>query len=152
MIKKSTDQVIFDFLKKLLSSETAGTQDDICHALSAAGFPVNQSKVSRLLRKIGAIKTFDSYGFPKYSLPKEGRLPYNKTPLRDLVVTVHSNEYLIVIKTVPGSASVIARVVDESLTDRILGSVAGDDTVFVTPLSVADTSVLEKRVKEILTF
>ncbi|SPN73350.1 Arginine hydroxamate resistance protein,arginine repressor,arginine repressor,Arginine repressor, C-terminal domain [Chlamydia serpentis] len=126
MKKKLT---IEETLKEILRLEGAATQEELCEKLSAQGFTTTQSSVSRWLRKIHAVKIPGHHG-PSYSLP----------PSKDnihaprLVVSIRHNTYLIVIRTVPGSASWIAGLIDEELKDEVLGTLAGDDTVFVTPV------------------
>jgi transcriptional regulator of arginine metabolism len=62
-----------------------------------------------------------------------------------------SNETLVVIFTSPGSASMVARVLDyNQITTEILGTLAGDDTIFVAPKSVKDTLKLKAEIKGLL--
>ena len=63
------DKDLLNTLRDLLAEKTVGTQEEIRGALHRRGFEVNQSKISRTLRKIGAIKTVDENGQTTYSLP-----------------------------------------------------------------------------------
>ena len=90
MVKQSQD--LFDALRALLMGRKASTQEAICHALEKQGYEINQSKVSRSLRKIGAIKVLDSQGQIVYSLPREPGPPSLNTPLRQLILDVVANE------------------------------------------------------------
>ncbi|WP_100933934.1 arginine repressor [Candidatus Chlamydia corallus] len=116
-------------LKEILSLEGAATQEELCAKLLAQGFATTQSSVSRWLRKIQAVKIPGEHG-ARYSLSS----PKEKINTRDLVLSIRHNAYLIVIRTVPGSASWIAGLLDQGLKDEILGTLAGDDTIFVTPV------------------
>src|SRR5581483_2235345 len=112
------------------------TQEDICSILKKQGYEINQSKVSRLLRKIGATKIVNNKRQIVYSLPREPSPFPLGTPIRNLVLDIVANEALVVIHTAPGAASMIARALDYSqITTEILGTIAGDDTIFVTPKS-----------------
>lgn len=138
-------------LKELLMSRNATTQEEICAALEKQGYEINQSKVSRLLRKIGAIKVVNTQGEVVYSLLREPAPPTMDTVLRDLIVDIVANEVMVVIFTSPGSASVVARVLDYHQTaTQILAAVAGDDTIFVVPKSIKQIDHLLQEVRAIL--
>lgn len=144
-------QTLINALKALLTQRTASTQEEICLALEKQGFDINQSKVSRTLRKIGAIKVTNSQGQIIYSLPREPAPPTMNTPISDLVTGIACNETLIVITTSPGSASMVARVLDyEQITTGILGTIAGDDTIFVAPKSTKETQKLLLEITKLL--
>ncbi len=140
-----------DALRALLMGRKASTQEDICAALEKLGYEINQSKASRLLRKIGAIKVVNESGQTVYSLAREPAPPSMNTSLRSLILDIVSNETLVVIFTSPGSASMVARVLDyNQITTEILGTLAGDDTIFVAPKSVKDTLKLTEEIKGLL--
>lgn len=147
---KETQELI-DALRNLLMGREATTQEEICTALEKLGFEINQSKASRLLRKIGAIKVDNERGETVYSLAREPSPPPLSTPLRSLIVNIVSNETLVVLFTTPGAASLVARLLDyKQITTEILGTIAGDDTIFIAPKSVKGTSKLMREIKELL--
>jgi transcriptional regulator of arginine metabolism len=154
MVKKKMNkesQTLDDALRVLLMGRKASTQEDICSALEKLGYEINQSKASRLLRKIGAIKVVNERGQTVYSLAREPAPPSMKTTLRSLILDIVSNEALVVIFTSPGSASMVARVLDyNQITTEILGTIAGDDTIFVAPKSIKDTQKLAEEIKGLL--
>ncbi|MFZ7216038.1 transcriptional regulator ArgR [[Pasteurella] aerogenes] len=121
--------------KELLAQERFGSQSEIVSALQEQGFNhINQSKVSRMLTKFGAVRTRNTRMEMVYCLPNELSVPNTSSPLKNLVLDVDFNDYLIVIKTSPGAAQLIARLLDSvGKADGILGTIAGDDTIFVTP-------------------
>jgi transcriptional regulator of arginine metabolism len=142
---------LLDTLRLLLTKGSgAHTQEDIKQGLEQAGFEVNQSKISRLLRKLSAIKAIDeTTGKAVYRLSFEPSPPSSQASLNNLVIDVVRNEQLIVIRTSPGAASLIARMLDhdqESL--NILGSVAGDDTILVIPSSLKLIDQSFKAIKD----
>ncbi|MGC7589791.1 transcriptional regulator ArgR [Bisgaard Taxon 46] len=121
--------------KELLAQEKFGSQSEIVTALQELGFHnINQSKVSRMLTKFGAVRTRNTRMEMVYCLPNELSVPNTKSPLKNLVIDIDHNEFVIVIKTTPGAAQLIARLLDSiGKADGILGTIAGDDTIFVTP-------------------
>ncbi|AVJ10729.1 TPA: transcriptional regulator ArgR [Haemophilus influenzae] len=121
--------------KELLNQERFGSQSEIVDALKKQGFTgINQSKISRMLSKFGAVRTRNTKMEMVYCLPNELSVPNTSSPLKNLVLDVDHNAMLIVIKTTPGAAQLIARLLDSiGKSEGILGTIAGDDTIFVTP-------------------
>lgn len=149
MVSDSTP--LIDALRKLLMERKASSQEDICQELEKQGFEINQSKASRLLRKIGAIKVVNTKGETVYSLPREPSPPTMHTPLRELILEITHNETLVVIFTSPGSASMVARILDyHQMKGQIMGTIAGDDTIFIAPKSIKQIEKLTKEIKAIL--
>ena len=127
-------------LRDILQEGKAGTQADIQHALEKKGLSISQSKISRLLHQIGAVKLIDSDGKTQYRLPHETGLihelttTHEKTLVRQWVLDVIANETLIIIHTTPGAAGMVARIIDQHRINlHILGTIAGDDTIFIAP-------------------
>lgn len=151
MNEEKETETLLENLRSLLLRGGASTQENICKILEENGHEVNQSKVSRLLRKIGAVKIVNAKGQTIYSLPREPAPPSMSTPLRNLILDVVSNEVLIVIFTSPGSASMVARILDYTqIQTEILGTIAGDDTIFVTPKSIKNIQKLGEEIKALL--
>lgn len=121
--------------KELLNQERFGSQSEIVDALKKQGFTgINQSKISRMLSKFGAVRTRNTKMEMVYCLPNELSVPNTSSPLKNLVLDVDHNAMLIIIKTMPGAAQLIARLLDSiGKSEGILGTIAGDDTIFVTP-------------------
>ncbi|MBS0620845.1 MAG: arginine repressor [Verrucomicrobia bacterium] len=154
MTKKKANKdvnTLGDALRALLMGREASTQEDICAALEKLGYEINQSKVSRLLRKVGAIKVVNERGQTVYSLAREPAPPSMNMPIRSLILDIVSNETLVVIFTSPGSASMVARVLDyNQITTEILGTIAGDDTIFIAPKSIKDIQRLTEEIRGLL--
>ena len=131
---KMTDNLTRAF-KDLLNQERFGSQSEIVDALKKQGFTgINQSKISRMLTKFGAVRTRNTKMEMVYCLPGELSVPNTSSPLKNLVLDVDYNDMLIVIKTSPGAAQLIARLLDSiGKSEGILGTIAGDDTIFITP-------------------
>lgn len=120
-------------VKKLIASKHLNTQKELCLAMQEMGFNINQSKISRILRKINATKCKDVVGNIVYHLPKELTPPPTNTLVTNLILKLNYNDYLLVITTCPGSAQLIARIIEHQKHRlEILGCIAGNDTIFVT--------------------
>jgi transcriptional regulator of arginine metabolism len=154
MVKPKTtknENSLNDALRALLMGRKASTQENICAALEKLGYEINQSKASRLLRKVGAIKVVNVHGQTVYSLPREPAPPSMSTSLRSLILDIVANETLVVVYTSPGSASMVARVLDyNQISTEILGTIAGDDTIFIAPKSIKEIGRLTDEIKSLL--
>lgn len=139
-----------EFLRQVLADGDLSTQEELVEKLEKNHFSVTQSTVSRDLRKLGAIRAIDGKGRTVYRLPEEMFVPVKSSSLNEMVTSIQSNTSLIVIRTHPGSASLVGRFVDMTFSDEILGCIAGDDTVFVAPQSQRETNSLQKKIEKAL--
>jgi len=150
MTQKKQSSLIED-LRRLLSEGKVTTQDDICQALEALDHAVNQSKVSRLLRKIGAVKSKNEQGQVVYRLPHEPAPPTLDANIASLIIDIVHNETTIIVNTSPGSAQLVARILDyHKKSIHILGTIAGDDAIMITPKSMKSISDSITAIKMLL--
>ena len=126
-----------NILRTLLEEGQISTQEELVAELRSQKFVVTQSTISRDLSRLNAIKTRDASGNIVYRLPAdmEAPVPLPASDLKGLLLSVEHNGSLIVIQTAPGSASLVARQLDQSRPEGVLGTIAGDDTIFVAPSS-----------------
>lgn len=91
--------------KALLKEEKFSSQGEIVQALQEEGFDnINQSKVSRMLTKFGAVRTRNAKMEMVYCLPAELGVPTTSSPLKNLVLDIDYNDSVVVIHTSPGAA------------------------------------------------
>ncbi len=136
-----------DFLKQILQTGDLSTQEELVDKLQKSNYMVTQSTVSRDLRKLGAVRTVDNKGRTVYRLPEEIFIPVKSSSLKDMITSIDSNGALIVIKTHPGSASLLGRYIDMTFSEEILGCIAGDDTVFVAPNNLRNIQAVLKKIE-----
>ncbi len=87
-------------------------------------------------------------GGPRYALPSgDAALPIE--PVRGLVDSIASNGMLVVVRTKAGAASAIARALDDARLDGVLGTIAGDDTIFVAPRRPRAGDALVRRMRRL---
>jgi transcriptional regulator of arginine metabolism len=148
MAHKKQEQLIKAF-KEILTSEDAGSQSEIVGLLKEQGFDnISQSKISRMLSKFGAVRTRNAKGDMVYCLPPELGMPTAKSPLKQLVLDITHNKVMLIIRTSPGGAQLIARLLDSlSKRDGVLGTIAGDDTIFIAPADVENIDALQDKVE-----
>jgi len=119
-------------LLRLLKTGTFRRQLELVKALESAGFDVNQSSVSRELTERGVRKVNGVY-----QLPSSRAVP---APVHDFQLTAFG--CIGVIHTDPAFASVIGQFIDDSELDGVMGTVSGDDTVFVAFKESTDYTAL----------
>ena len=123
-------------IRRILMTRHITRQSDLVEQLAAEGFEVTQATVSRDLAEMGATKRRSSDGLFGYTLPEEAPSPDagNEVVARALAQfanSIISTGSLVVIKTPPGAAQVVAGAVDGAVLGGVLGTVAGDDTLLV---------------------
>jgi transcriptional regulator of arginine metabolism len=125
-------------LLRILHEGHASSQRDIVSALRAAGHDVTQATVSRDLREIGATKIRAGSEFVYRLADDIPRLPGGDLMVRNLertleefAVDIRTSGALIVVLTAPGHAAAVARAIDLAGLAEVVGTVAGDDTIFV---------------------
>ncbi len=115
---------------RIIRTRRIGTQEELLAALAEAGERATQATLSRDLARLGARRVSQPDGGAFYELPPE-RDPLSL--LRGQIASIGANGSLVVIRTVPGSANAIARAIDLAQVPEVLGTIAGDDTIFVAP-------------------
>jgi transcriptional regulator of arginine metabolism len=120
----------------LIEQQAVTSQAQLVELLSAGGVVATQATVSRDLDEIGAVKVRAGGGESVYAvpeLPKDRVAPEDhlRRVLGEWVVDVAASVNLVVVRTPPGSAHVVASALDRAGLPEIIGTVAGDDTIMV---------------------
>lgn len=140
-------------VRSILSEQAVSSQADLARLLAEAGFQVTQATVSRDLWAVGAVKARTADGSLRYfwepgSDPGDTRDALAMT-LSNYVTSVRSSGNLLVIKTPPGAAHVVAAAIDDAGMEGILGTVAGDDTLLVVAGEETGGSEVAKLIQEL---
>lgn len=138
----------------LLEQESVTNQSQLVELLGADGVVATQATVSRDLEDLGAIKVRVRGGDAVYAipeLPKDQVAPEDhlRRVFGDWVVEVSSSANLVVLRTPPGSAHVVASALDRSSLDEVLGTVAGDDTLMVVVAEEYEGAKIADRLREL---
>lgn len=135
-----------DALKMLISSKELGSQEEVLKALQQEGFKLTQATLSRDMKQLKVAKAASMNGKYVYVLPNETMYKRVHKPMSVLemmntpgFLSANFSGNMGVIKTRPGYASSIAYNIDMNDIPEILGTIAGDDTIFI---------VLKERVSE----
>jgi transcriptional regulator of arginine metabolism len=105
---------------ELVRQRPVHTQQELANALAERGFSATQATVSRDIQELGLIRTGEGY-----------RVGAPLSVVSELVLSMTRVQFLVVIRTPPGTANLVARTIDESDLEGIAGTVAGDDTIIV---------------------
>lgn len=136
-----------DAIQRLLTANTVATQEELRRRLAKEGFVATQTTLSRDLAWLGARRVSRAGGGTTYAL--DGLPAHPVRELRELIVDVSYNQALVVVLTRPGAASAIARALDEERPKEMLGTLAGDDTIFVAPALRVSTRKLRAAVNHL---
>ncbi len=123
-------------ITELLTTSSVSSQPELGRLLAEAGVEVTQATLSRDLDELGAVKVRVGGGETVYAipeLPKERLVPEShlRRVLGEWLVEVAHSANLVVLRTPPGSAHVVASALDRAGLPEVLGTVAGDDTILV---------------------
>ncbi len=139
-------------IRELIDREKIQTQEGLAEALRREGIKVTQATVSRDIKELMLVKVPDAGGGYHYAYPKDkdalltqGRL---ERTFQDAVLSVHATEALAIVHTLPGAAQSVAYALDCLKWPEVLGSIAGDDTVFVAAADRAGVAAIVERFQE----
>jgi len=136
-------------IESVVSRKRVGTQFELLDALADAGCLVTQATVSRDIRDLGLEKTHDPLGRPRYVLPHVARRSDPQEVLNAILGQfgrkVMPAGNIVVVQSDLGSAPAIARALDQLGHERIVGTLAGDDTVLVVAASERDARALGRE-------
>jgi transcriptional regulator of arginine metabolism len=123
-------------IAKLLAEHAVTNQTQLVELLATNGVNATQATVSRDLDELGAVKVRVAGGETVYAIPElpmERHVPEEtlRRVLGEFVVDVAESANLVVLRTPPGSAHVVASALDRTGLRGVVGTVAGDDTVIV---------------------
>lgn len=132
-------------LRKIISRSPVGRQEDLVRLLGKAGHPATQSSVSRDLRELGVAKRGDRYVLPDESAPALDDFATVAAFVRDWRP---AGPCLTVIRTTAGAAQSVAIVLDRADWAEVVGTLSGDDTIFVATTGSAAQRRLLARLHE----
>ncbi len=124
-------------IRDLISTRPIRTQQELAAALRDRGFRATQATVSRDVAELGLVKVGRNGAERAYALPARTSQPETSADerlamvLRDLPLSIRAAGLMLVVRATPGSAHPIAAALDRTRWPEIVGSIAGDDTVFV---------------------
>lgn len=135
----------------ILRTEDLSTQTELRTALARRGIHVTQATVSRDIEELGLVKTREGYRLPG---AREATAPPPQPALavilKEFLREVRLASNLVVVSTHPGNAHSVAVALDSTGWPEIMGTVAGDDTIFLATASVQQAARVRKKILEAL--
>lgn len=135
---------------KLLRADPEVTQEELRRKLARRGIQVTQATVSRDLEELGLVKTRSGYRLPEVAGPPAAVQPTLQVILKEFLREVSQAANLVVLKTYPGNAHSVAGALDVQDWPEVVGTVAGDDTVFVATRSAHEATQIGKKIRSIV--
>lgn len=135
MLKRERQKKILN----LIRVKPISTQEALRHHLERAGVAATQSSVSRDLEELGVVKHHGRYALPHA----------NGETTRGLVSLSFAGEVLVVAKCLPGRASAVAVEIDDAALPEIVGTLAGEDTIFIAVRDAKAQRTASKKIWEI---
>ena len=123
----------------LIQAKPIGTQEDLRAMLERAGVAATQSSVSRDLEELGVVKQHGHYTLPRA----------NGTSARGLLSLDQAGESLVIARTLPGLASAVAVEIDSAALADVVGTIAGEDTIFIAVRGAKAQRTIIKKVWEL---
>ena len=154
-MKKKNSRI--EALKMLISSNEIGSQEEALQALQKEGFNLTQATLSRDMKQLKVAKAASMNGKYVYVLPNETM--YRRVPKPKLAkemletpgyISISFSGNMAVVKTRPGYASAIAYNIDDSDLPEILGTMAGDDTIFLVIKENARRTVVTEHIESLV--
>lgn len=134
-------------IERILRHEGASSQESLALALAGEGFSVTQATISRDLGAIGAVKTRSGY---RLAVDLNSPEAADAAARLGQAVREHAREItpagtLVVIRTAPGHSGIVADALDRANPSGVVGTIAGDDTIFIATASPATARRISKE-------
>lgn len=136
---------------ELITQNDVETQEELTKLLSQNGFCVTQATISRDIRELSLTKIVTGEGKQKYAICSQDGVQISERLLQVFVcgvVSISCSENIIVIKTLSGMAMAVGAAVDAMGLKDILGTIAGDDTIFCVISSQKKTGFIAEKLKK----
>ena len=132
---------------RIIGESTVRNQDELVKVLRKEGFEATQSSVSRDLRELGVAKAGDRYILPSQDAASASN-PFAAVS-RFVTEIKTAGTSLTVVKTTTGTAQSVAVAIDSSEWPEIVGTISGDDTIFIATDEAKDQKKLRERLRGI---
>lgn len=141
-------------VKEIVERLVIRTQDELSDALRSEGIDVTQATVSRDIKEMMLVKVPTGDGSYRYAFPSDHNVMVSVARLektfQDSVLSVNSSGNIIVLRTLPGTAQAVAYVLDNVRWSEIIGTVAGDDTIFLVVKPEKSVDIVKERFESMM--
>ncbi len=142
-----------DEILKIISTREIEPQEDLAEELRRIGYRVTQATVSRDIKELHLIKIPGEKSVYKYARPEKQENTISERLIRilsDSLVSVDFSGQMIVVRTISGSANIAAEAIDKMQLPEILGTIAGDNTIFIVGRNQEDAADICARIRKMI--
>jgi len=136
-------------IKEILRDQVISNQDDLVKFLSEEGIEVTQATLSRDFQELGVVRT-STADSSRYALNVEEAGNQIRKLISFEILSVEFNEMLVIVRTLAGRAQGVAHYIDKLSSKLILGTIAGDDTIVIVPVSVKYIGEIVELINKIM--
>ena len=134
---------------KLVREDSIFTQEELAEKLAEGKIDASQVTLSRDMRELGLIKTAAGYREQNAIEPETNNRDNLRRVLQEFLRDIRLAQNLVILKTAPGGAQPVARALDTEDWKEIVGTVAGDDTIFVATQDAAKGKQLRQKLVDL---
>ncbi len=148
-MKKSRHQKIIELVGRM----RIGTQEELADILIKEGYKVTQATVSRDIKELKLSKVAGNDGVQYYQIIEKEEQVYSEKyirVLREALMSMDTAGNFLVIRTMSGMANAVAAALDQFRLEKIVGTLAGDDTIMCAMKNAQDAEDIKKRIREIM--
>ena len=148
-MKRDRQKLIIDYIE----NNNVSTQDEIIKMLEGNGYKVTQATISRDIKELRLVKDLSNEGRYVYSSGKKSMDVINHRAggiFNDTIITIDYAMNTVVIKCFTGMANAVCAAIDSMNLDEILGSIAGDDTIFILCRNEETASMFTNKLRTML--
>lgn len=138
-------------IRDAITGSAVASQDELRRLLYKRGHRVTQATLSRDIHELGLVKSSEGYHFPNNGEDSGAAwLPSVERLIQEFVYDVKLAQNMVVVKTSAGSAQPVAAALDAEGWPEVVGTVGGDDTIFVVTPGNKDAERLQSRIRELI--
>ena len=138
---------------EIIEKHPTETQEELAEELKKSGYNITQATVSRDIKELKLVKVLDENGIYRYASLKEQDSILNERLVKvfaESVLSVDFSENMVVVKTFSGAANAAAEAIDVLDFKEVVGTVAGDDTIFILIRNLENVEVVIDRLKKMM--
>ncbi|HET7841316.1 MAG TPA: ArgR family transcriptional regulator [Terriglobia bacterium] len=139
-----------NLILEILRAGDVGTQADLKRRLAKRGIRVTQATLSRDLEEMGVVKMREGYRVGEAMAAAAPPQPTLSVILKEFVRDVRLASNLVLVKTHPGNAHSVAVSLDAEKWPEVVGTIAGDDTIFIATPGAREAAHIRKKIFDLL--
>lgn len=142
-----------ELIIKLIKENSISTQEELTRLVKEAGFVATQATCSRDIKELGIIKVTLPDNETKYAVPgRTGEIAPGRllSVFSNSIVSVNNAMNIVVIKTLPGMAQAAASAFDSLHFNNVVGTIAGDDTIFAASVGIKEAEELVESINNMI--